>query len=285
MRSADHIVDMGPGAGEHGGEVVASGSLAGHPGRSRVPSPAVPVRRAQHPRAGGTPRGTEQLRGPRGPRAQPQEHRRGRAHGSPRVRHRRLRLGQVVAGERHHLSQPFQPGQSRPDEAGRPRSHRRHRAVGQGHQHRPVAHRPHAALQPGHLHRAVRPHPRALLSDPGVEGARLRPGTVQLQRQGGALRGLQGRRHPQDRDAFPARRLRALRGLPGQALHAGDPGGALQGQERGRSARHERGGGGGVLRQPAQDQAPPADPGRRGARATSSWASRPRPSPAAKPSG
>ena len=28
MRSADHIVDMGPGAGEHGGEVVASGPLA-----------------------------------------------------------------------------------------------------------------------------------------------------------------------------------------------------------------------------------------------------------------
>ena len=28
MRSADHIVDMGPGAGEHGGEVVASGSLS-----------------------------------------------------------------------------------------------------------------------------------------------------------------------------------------------------------------------------------------------------------------
>jgi hypothetical protein len=27
MRSADHVVDMGPGAGEHGGEVVASGSL------------------------------------------------------------------------------------------------------------------------------------------------------------------------------------------------------------------------------------------------------------------
>jgi excinuclease ABC subunit A len=27
MRSADHVVDMGPGAGEHGGEVVASGAL------------------------------------------------------------------------------------------------------------------------------------------------------------------------------------------------------------------------------------------------------------------
>ena len=29
MRSADHIVDMGPGAGEHGGEVVASGVAGG----------------------------------------------------------------------------------------------------------------------------------------------------------------------------------------------------------------------------------------------------------------
>ena len=28
MRSADHIIDMGPGAGEHGGEIVATGSLA-----------------------------------------------------------------------------------------------------------------------------------------------------------------------------------------------------------------------------------------------------------------
>ena len=27
MRAADYIVDIGPGAGEHGGEVVAAGSV------------------------------------------------------------------------------------------------------------------------------------------------------------------------------------------------------------------------------------------------------------------
>ena len=27
MRAADHIIDMGPGAGEHGGDVVAAGTL------------------------------------------------------------------------------------------------------------------------------------------------------------------------------------------------------------------------------------------------------------------
>jgi len=35
MRSADHIVDMGPGAGEHGGEVVASGPLSAILGEPR----------------------------------------------------------------------------------------------------------------------------------------------------------------------------------------------------------------------------------------------------------
>ena len=52
MRAADHIVDLGPGAGEHGGKIVASGSLgevmanensltgAYLSGRKRIPTPA-----------------------------------------------------------------------------------------------------------------------------------------------------------------------------------------------------------------------------------------------------
>ena len=52
MRSADHIVDMGPGAGEHGGEVVTSGVAGRHPGRAAFGDRAVPVGQAEHRRAG-----------------------------------------------------------------------------------------------------------------------------------------------------------------------------------------------------------------------------------------
>src|SRR5260370_26983977 len=40
INSADHVVDMGPGAGEHGGQVVAEGA----PGESRK-NPPSPTRR------------------------------------------------------------------------------------------------------------------------------------------------------------------------------------------------------------------------------------------------
>ena len=65
-------------------------------------------------------------------------------------------------------------------------------------------------------------------------------GAVFVQRQGRTLRGVPRRRHNPDRDAFPARRLRDLRSLRRQALqprHAGDP---VQGQEHRRSAQHDR---------------------------------------------
>ena len=55
------------------------------------------------------------------------------------------------------------------------------------------------------------------------------PGSLLVQRQGRPLRGLLRRRHHQDRDELPARRLRSLRGLPRSPLQPGDPRGALQG--------------------------------------------------------
>ena len=154
-------------------------------------------------------------------------HRARRAHAQPHdidvalparrlhLRHRRLRLGQVHARQRDPLQGHGGAPQPRHQAARRrPRRHRRRRAPRQGHRHRPVAHRPHAALQPGHLHRRVRPHPPAVRADPREQAARLQARALQLQRQGRPLRGLQGRRPDQDRDALPARRVRALRGLP-----------------------------------------------------------------------
>ncbi len=82
---------------------------------------------------------------------------------------------------------------------------------------------------------------------PGVEGARLRARPLLLQRQGRPLRGLPGRRRHQDRDALPARCLRHLRRLQGQALQPRDARGDVQGQDHRRRARHDGGRGARVL--------------------------------------
>ena len=126
--------------------------------------------------------------------------------------------------------------------AGGPGAHR------QGHPGGPVADRPHPAVEPGHVHRRVRQDPHAVLPDAGGEGARLPAGPVLLQRQGRALRELHGRRHHQDRDELPARRLRAVRGVPRRPVQPRDARGALQGQDHRRGAGHADQRGGGVLR-------------------------------------
>ena len=111
------------------------------------------------------------------------------------------------------------------------------RGARQGHRHRPVADRPYAALQPGHVHGDVRQHPQALQPDRGGAAARLPAGTFLVQRRGRALRGVRRRRDDQDRDALPARRLRAVRGLQGRALQPRHPRGHLAGEEHRRGAR------------------------------------------------
>ena len=126
--------------------------------------------------------------------------------------------------------------------AGRGARHARgRRAHRQDHRDRPEPDRPDAALEPGDVRRAV--HARSASCSPACPEARVRgytPGPLQLQRQGRPLRELQGRRDPQDRDAVPARRLRAVRGLQGQALQprgARDP---LQGPVDRRRPRDDR---------------------------------------------
>jgi len=80
------------------------------------------------------------------------------------------------------------------------------------------------------------------------------------------LRGVQGRRANQDRDALPARRLHPLRAVQGQALQPRDAGDPLEGPHDRRRARHVGLRGHRVLREPTSDPAGSADAGGRGSR-------------------
>ena len=76
MRAADYLVDMGPGAGEHGGHVVARGhGRGGHAGRG-VADRAVPGRHAQDRGAGEAPQAVRLRRDRRRDPAQPARRRR-----------------------------------------------------------------------------------------------------------------------------------------------------------------------------------------------------------------
>ncbi len=121
IRSADHVVDMGPGAGVHGGQVVAQGtpaeiiadpaSLTGQylSGRRRIPLPAqlhVP-----------DPERMVALHG--ASRQQSQGCRRGNPRGAADLRHRGVGLGQVHADQRYPV--PSSPHASSTAPAKHPR--------------------------------------------------------------------------------------------------------------------------------------------------------------------
>ena len=186
IRAADHVIDMGPGAGVHGGRVMAQGT----PRRGRRPMPEsltgqLPV--AAQRSAAEAPRAVRRRRrcspAPTAPtppaaahrrraRQQPEE-RDGRDPGRPvHLRHRRVGLGQEHAGQRHAVRRGRAQALQQPRRAGAARRDRGHRALRQGDQRRPVADRPHAAQQPGHLHRPVHADPRAVRR--GADGARAR---------------------------------------------------------------------------------------------------------------
>ena len=240
IRTADWVVDIGPGAGEHGGEIIANGPLEAVLAEPRsITGAFLRGERAVEIPAEAAPRQRQGPRRPRRPRAQPA---RRRLHGPARdVRGGDRRVGQRQEHARDRGPVPGAgPRAERVARAGRgarrARGRRRHR---QDHRDRPEPDRPDAALQPGDVRRPVHADPRAVRRRARVATPRLQAGPLQLQRQGRPVRALQGRRHPQDRDAVPARRLRPVRDLQGQALQprgARDP---LQGQVDRRRARDD----------------------------------------------
>jgi len=218
----------GAGPGPRRGHPRRRSGQPGHAGPDHGEPPlrhrALPQGRPPHPRARGAAAGQRPVAGGGGPaRQQPQAHRPAHPPGRLHLRYRRLGQRQVHGHQRDPL------------QAAGPGTH-------------------------GHARAAHAPGARPVRRAARIQDARLRAGALLLQREGRTLRGLPGGRHPQDRDALPPRRLRALRGVQGEALQQRDPGGALQGALHRRRAGDDRGGGRGLLRGHPPAGQPPADP-------------------------
>ena len=174
IKVADWVVDIGPGAGEHGGEVIYSGPVKG-------------LLKSKESITGQYVAGKRQIPTPQQRRPPGMEWltiRGAREHNLKNI-DVRLPLGCFVAvtgvsgsGKSTLIGDILLPSLMQkiyktPHRAGPAQDGRGHRAARQGHRHRPVAHRPHAPVQPGHLHRRVRPHPAPLRHHAGGQGAGL----------------------------------------------------------------------------------------------------------------
>ena len=207
MLQADHLIDIGPGAGLHGGRIVAQGtpqqvcdsirdSLTGQylSGRLQIPVPAERRRIAKTRTITLEGATTNNLKNVN------VQFPLGRAG----VRDRRERIGQKLAAERN-----AGPGDSSPADRRRPQARaacqpaRResHRQAGRN---RSIADRPHAAQQSGHVHRRVRRSAASVRRNSRGQAARLSLRPVQLQHERGPLRRVPGPRAAADRNEFSA---------------------------------------------------------------------------------
>ena len=101
MRSADYIVDVGPGAGVHGGEIVAAGTREGYLQGKAQHHRRLPFRPQAHRRAGDPPFRQWQFPHRQGCAGkQPAQHRCKVPAGRVHLRHRHFRLRQIQPHQR-----------------------------------------------------------------------------------------------------------------------------------------------------------------------------------------
>ena len=264
MRTADWLVDMGPGRGRARRRRRRRGHRDGRDAEQGVGHRPVPLGRAAD-------RDPAAARG--GPR--PLHRPRRRQHnlkgidvefplGEVRRRHRRLRLGQVDARQRDRLQ-----GAREPAATGCASSRASTTSV-EGIEvfdkvididQKPIGRTPRS--NPA-TYIELFTHIRELYSlTPEAKVRGYKPGRFTFNVRGGRCETCKGDGHDQDRDALPARRLRAVRDLPRAPLQPGDAGGALQGQVDRRRARDVGRGGARLLRQDPEAAAAAADAARR----------------------
>ena len=156
MRAADYIVDIGPGAGEHGGQVVAAGTAEEIMKNARFHHRRIPERPDEDSGAGardGQPTGWLTVKGA-------QENNLKNIDvdipaGSADLCDRRVRFGKSsLVNEILYktLAKKLNRARTIP---GKHEGYRGHGAAGQGHCHRPVPHRTDAPFQSGYLYRRV----------------------------------------------------------------------------------------------------------------------------------
>ena len=187
IRIADHVVDMGPGAGSHGGEIVYEGPFGGLGASGTLTGQHLEV---QQEREGIGAEADRLDSDPQRAAAQPAGRLGRRADRRAGRRHRRGRL-------RQELAHPRLPAADR--------------SIGHGH--RPVRHPRLAPIEPGHLHRHPGPDPQGVrIGQWGQAGA--------VQRQlGGRLPEVQGPRPDLHRSRLHGGRRQRLRGVRGSPLH------------------------------------------------------------------
>ena len=174
--TADHVVDIGPGAGIHGGQIIAQGTPQDIIDSPAEPHRRIPLRRTLRPDPEKAPRAGPVENADRRRRAleQPEERHGFHPSRSLDLHHRRLGRRQVDVTDRHAVQGRGAQAEQCESSSGRVRQDHRHRELRQDHRHRPVADRAHAALEPGDVHRRLHADPRVVRGLARGQDARIR---------------------------------------------------------------------------------------------------------------